>query len=74
MAVRFTNQGQTIPQSKLDSIFEKFYRLDEARTSGTGGAGLGLAIAREIVALHGGRIAAESRDETVRFTVTLPAR
>lgn len=74
VAVRFTNRGQTIPQSKLDSIFEKFYRLDEARTSGTGGAGLGLAIAKEIVALHGGRIAAESRDETVRFTVTLPAR
>lgn len=73
VVVRFTNRGKTIPQSKLDSIFEKFFRLDEARASGTGGAGLGLAIAREIVTLHGGSITAESRDDTVAFTVTLPA-
>lgn len=71
--IRFTNQGKAIPQSKLDSIFEKFYRLDEARASGTGGAGLGLAIAKEIVTLHGGSITAESRDGTVSFTATLPA-
>ncbi len=73
VAIRFMNRGRTIPQNKLNSLFEKFYRLDEARTSGTGGAGLGLAIAKEIVTLHGGSITAESRDETVIFTVTLPA-
>lgn len=72
--VRLTNKGKTIPQEKLASLFEKFYRLDEARTSGTGGAGLGLAIAKEIVALHGGRIWAESQEETVTFTITLPAQ
>lgn len=72
VVIRFTNRGRTIPQEKLAAIFEKFYRLDEARTSGTGGAGLGLAIAKEIVTLHGGSIGAESRDDTVSFTVTLP--
>ena len=73
VTICFMNRGKTIPQNKLNSLFEKFYRLDEARTSGTGGAGLGLAIAREIVTLHGGTITAESRDKTVTFTVTLPA-
>lgn len=74
VTLRFSNRGRTIPQEKLNSLFEKFYRLDEARTSGTGGAGLGLAIAKEIVTLHGGRITAESIDETVTFTVTLPVQ
>ncbi len=72
--VRLTNKGKTIPKEKLASLFEKFYRLDETRASGTGGAGLGLAIAKEIVALHGGRIWAESQEETVTFTITLPAQ
>lgn len=73
LVIRFTNRGKTIPKNKLDSIFEKFYRLDEARTSGTGGAGLGLAIAKEIVTLHGGTISASSENDTVSFAVTLPA-
>lgn len=68
----FSNQGEQIPAEKLDTIFEKFYRLDEARHSETGGAGLGLAIAKEIVELHGGTICAESDVEETRFIVTLP--
>lgn len=68
----FKNQGQTIPREKLTSIFEKFYRMDEARTSNTGGSGLGLAIAKEIVTLHGGTISAQSENNMVQFTVTLP--
>lgn len=68
----FQNQGNTIPPDKLDAIFEKFYRLDEARTSDTGGSGLGLSIAKEIVTLHGGTIVARSKDNTVTFTVSLP--
>lgn len=70
--VTITNHGKTIPAKKLDSIFEKFYRLDSARSSGTGGAGLGLAIAREIVNAHDGRIYAESEGGVTRFTVELP--
>ncbi|OMG51311.1 vancomycin resistance histidine kinase VanS [Paenibacillus macerans] len=68
----FQNQGHTIPQDKLAAIFEKFYRLDEARTAGTGGSGLGLSIAKEIVTLHSGTIVAQSKDNTVTFTVSLP--
>lgn len=70
----FTNTGRTIPPEKLARIFEQFFRLDSARQSRTGGAGLGLAIAKQIVELHGGTIAAASANDTVTFTVTLPAR
>nr|WP_294450968.1 HAMP domain-containing sensor histidine kinase [uncultured Gemmiger sp.] len=70
----FENQGHTIPPEKLDRLFEQFFRLDESRASRTGGAGLGLAIAKEIIELHGGTIAAESADEHIRFVVRLPLR
>ena len=70
----FENHGKNIPQEKLDSIFEKFFRLDSSRRSNTGGAGLGLAIAKEIVELHGGSISARSQDERVTFTVELPVK
>lgn len=68
----FSNEGRTIPKQKLESIFEKFYRLDDARTTEKGGAGLGLAIAKEIVLLHGGSISAESKDGKTVFKVELP--
>lgn len=69
--IRIQNKGITIPKEKLDTIFDKFYRLDEARTSDTGGAGLGLAIAKEIVTLHGGVIEAESEDGITTFCVKI---
>ena len=72
--ISFTNHGKTIPQQKLNSIFEKFFRLDEARRTNTGGAGLGLAIAKEIVELHGGKISASSSDEKTVFQVELPVK
>ncbi|HPO27686.1 MAG TPA: HAMP domain-containing sensor histidine kinase [Petrotogaceae bacterium] len=70
--IRVENRGHTIPPEKLSRIFEQFFRLDQARSSSTGGAGLGLAIAREIVQSHGGTITAESIDESIVFTVKLP--
>ena len=73
VCIQFTSRGDTIPRQKLDLVFEKFYRVDEARSGRTGGAGLGLAIAKEIVALHGGQIAAKSEDGVTTFTVALPA-
>lgn len=68
----FQNFGEPIPSEKLSSLFDKFYRLDEARISDTGGTGLGLAIAREIVMLHGGTIKASSENEVITFSVALP--
>lgn len=70
--IEFKNQGDCIPQEKLKTIFEKFYRLDDARRSRTGGAGLGLAIAKKIVELHGGVIHAQSENSTTSFMVALP--
>ena len=70
----FENAGKTIPEKELGMIFEKFYRADESRSSKTGGAGLGLAIAKRIVELHGGAIRAESEAERTRFVVTLPVQ
>ncbi|MDE7312295.1 MAG: HAMP domain-containing histidine kinase [Eubacterium sp.] len=66
------NHGRTIPPEKLSHIFEQFFRVDASRASATGGAGLGLAIANEIVKLHGGTIRAESAHESIAFTVELP--
>lgn len=70
--VRVSNHGKTIPPEKLRRIFEQFFRLDSSRSSSTGGAGLGLAISKEIVELHGGQILAESADEQITFTLLLP--
>ena len=66
------NQGKTIPLHRLDDLFEKFFRLDESRSTATGGAGLGLAIAKEIVTLHGGSISAHSEQGVTTFAVELP--
>lgn len=71
VSIVFENDGN-IPKDKLATIFEKFYRLDDARSSDTGGAGLGLAIAKEIIVQHGGQIYAESNDNSTIFTVELP--
>lgn len=68
------NRGKTIPAHQLDALFEKFFRLDEARSTATGGAGLGLAIAKEIVTLHGGSISAHSEQGVTTFTVELPTK
>lgn len=68
------NRGVTIPKDKLNRVFEQFYRVDEARSTEGGGAGLGLAIAREIITLHGGDISAQSSNGITTFTVTLPIK
>lgn len=73
ISISVQNQGPTIPPDKLSSIFEKFYRADDARMSDTGGFGLGLAIAKEIISLHGGTITAQSEDHCTTFTITMPA-
>ncbi len=70
--LQFVNSGDPIPVQKLETIFERFYRLDASRSSKTGGVGLGLAIAKEIVTAHGGTISAQSEGDKTTFTVVLP--
>lgn len=70
--ITISNRGRTIPPDKLNRIFEQFFRLDSSRATATGGAGLGLAISKEIVELHGGTISAASENETITFTVKFP--
>lgn len=74
VVIAIRNEGLTIPEQELARIFEKFYRLDAARSSRTGGAGLGLAIAKEIVEAHGGTIHAESDMHKTAFVITLPKK
>ena len=70
--ITIQDEGLEIPEGELANIFEKFYRLDAARSSRTGGAGLGLAIAKEIVELHGGTIRCESNGALTSFIISLP--
>ena len=70
--ITFTNHGDTIPEEKLERVFEQFYRLDASRSTSSGGAGLGLAIAKQIIELHHGTIMARSENEMIEFKVILP--
>lgn len=71
--VTIHNSGEGILSEHIPHLFERFYRVDEARSSQSGGSGLGLAIAREIVRLHGGEISvASTSGKGVKFTVHLP--
>ena len=72
LTIMFWNVGPTIPKDKLHRIFEQFFRLDSSRGTHNGGAGLGLAIAKQLVELHGGTISAESADSRTCFTIELP--
>lgn len=69
--ITFKNKGAKIPQYKLDKIFEKFYRVDDSRASTSGGAGLGLAITKEIIELHNGKITVKNDDEFIEFIIEL---
>lgn len=68
-----TDEGVGIPRRDLDRVFERFYRVDRARSRGTGGTGLGLAIVRHIASNHGGEVTVESTEGVgSTFTIWLP--
>ena len=72
--ITVANRGREISDAHLETIFEKFYREDGARSSKKGGAGLGLAIAREIVVAHHGDIEAASERGVTVFTLRIPTQ
>jgi two-component system sensor histidine kinase BaeS len=71
--VAITNTGETIPPDDLERVFERFYRVEKSRDRARGGAGIGLAIVKQLVEAAGGRVGAESRDGQTRFWFSLPA-
>ena len=66
--------GDTIAPKSLPHIFERFYRADPSRARDSGGAGIGLAIVKELVAAHGGHVGAESESDGVTVWFELPLR
>jgi signal transduction histidine kinase len=70
--VSVANSGEGIPADDLPHVFERFYRVDKSRDRASGGAGIGLAIVRQIVEAAGGAVGAESRDGMTRFWFSLP--
>jgi two-component system sensor histidine kinase SenX3 len=73
LLIRVSDQGVGIPARDIDRIFERFYRVDRARSRDTGGTGLGLAIVRHIATNHGGDVSVRSREgEGSTFTLRIP--
>ena len=74
VAIEVEDRGLGIPTRDLERIFERFYRVDRARSRDTGGTGLGLAIVRHVVANHAGEVQVRSVEgEGSTFTVTVPS-
>ena len=69
----FANSGPELPPADLERIFERFHRADKSRARGPGGTGIGLAIVKELVEAHGGRVGAASSDGETKIWFTLPA-
>ena len=73
LLVSIENSGEGIPPEDLDRVFERFYRVEKSRDRARGGAGIGLAIVKQLVESAGGRVGAESASGTTRFWFSLPA-
>jgi len=73
VSITVRDHGPGIPSRELERVFERFYRVDRARSRATGGTGLGLAIVRHVAHAHGGEVTVESIEgEGSAFTLTLP--
>jgi signal transduction histidine kinase len=73
LLVSVANTGEGIPADDLERVFERFYRVEKSRDRARGGAGIGLAIVKQLVEAGGGRVGAESADGRTRFWFSLPA-
>ena len=71
--IKVRDQGPGIPDRHVPRLFERFYRVDKARSRAAGGTGLGLAIVKHIALVHGGTVSVQSTIGTgSTFTLTLP--
>jgi signal transduction histidine kinase len=73
LLISVANSGEPIPADDLDRVFERFYRVEKSRDRARGGAGIGLAIVKQLVEAGGGRVGAESAEGKTRFWFSLPA-
>jgi two-component system, OmpR family, sensor histidine kinase BaeS len=73
LLVSVVNTGEGIPPEDIDRVFERFYRVEKSRDREHGGAGIGLAVVKQLVEAAGGRVGAESGDGRTRFWFSLPA-
>jgi len=73
LLVSISNTGEGIPEADLERVFERFYRVEKSRDRARGGAGIGLAIVKQLVEAGGGRVGAESGEGETRFWFSLPA-
>ena len=73
LLVSIENSGEGIPPEDLERVFERFYRVEKSRDRARGGAGIGLAVVKQLVESAGGRVGAESASGTTRFWFSLPA-
>jgi len=73
LLISVANSGEPIPAEDLDRVFERFYRVEKSRDRARGGAGIGLAIVKQLVEAGGGRVGADSADGQTRFWFSLPA-
>jgi signal transduction histidine kinase len=73
LLVSISNTGDGIPPDDLDRVFERFYRVEKSRDRARGGAGIGLAVVKQLVEAGGGRVGAESGEGLTRFWFSLPA-
>jgi signal transduction histidine kinase len=70
--ISFITHANPVPADELEKIFDKLYRLEKSRATGTGGTGLGLSISRRIVELHGGTLTARQAEHGTAFDIYLP--
>lgn len=71
--VSITNSGDGIPAEDLPHVFERFFRVEKSRDAARGGAGIGLAIVKQLVEASGGKVGADSSNHSTRFWFSLPA-
>ena len=70
--VSIVNTGEGIPPEDIDRVFERFYRVEKSRDRARGGAGIGLAVVKQLVEQGGGQVGAESANGRTRFWFSLP--